>query len=387
MIAELASILALIVVAILWKYHQWRTSPLFRIPGPKCNFTFKEWVVGVFHIIQNEPFMQPQQRWWKESGPDTQMMHVTGVFGRHFIFVLDADGVKQVLSSKAGGKLPRFIKGLEFLKKVIGEGLVTIDGDEWQRHRKIMQPIFDNQVLKEALNSCLPDIMDRFVAAWKEKAGGELDLTSHCAALALDIIGKVAFSHDFQAVTSVEQWAKGAVRQVELNDPLIKSLYTSMMPSMLRMLFVNLRLGALERFYLRESFNAQVILDREFATVVDRSYARYIRRDKASTESKCLLDYLFDAQTASRAGSTSNSLTHKELQGEMKTLIFAGHETTATLCVWAIFSIIKHKEVEHLVVDDILKHSPKNARMTFESVEKMDYLDAFLKEVLRLHPP
>jgi len=164
----------------------------------------------------------------------------------------------------------------------------------------------------------------RFVAAWKEKAGGELDLTSHCAALALDIIGKVAFSHDFQAVTSVEQWAKGAVRQVELNDPLIKSLYTSMMPSMLRMLFVNLRLGALERFYLRESFNAQVILDREFATVVDRSYARYIRRDKASTESKCLLDYLFDAQTASRAGSTSNSLTHKELQGEMKTLIFAG---------------------------------------------------------------
>jgi cytochrome P450 len=39
------------------------------------------------------------------------------------------------------------------------------------------------------------------------------------------------------------------------------------------------------------------------------------------------------------------------------------------------------------VVDDILKHSPKNARMTFESVEKMDYLDAFLKEVLRLHPP
>lgn len=360
MIAELASILALAVVAILWKYHQWRTSHLFRIPGPKCNvsvgssgnclyyyrfvafimlikfhrlhpaflfasqFTFKEWVVGVFRIIQDEPFMQPQQRWWKESGPDTQMMHVTGVFGRHFIFVLDADGVKQVLSSKAGGKLPRFIKGLEFLKKVIGEGLVTIDGDEWQRHRKIMQPIFDNQVLKEALNSCLPDIMDRFVAAWKEKAGGELDLTSHCAALALDIIGKVAFSHDFQAITSVEQWAKGAVRQVELNDPLIKSLYTSMMPSMLRMLFVNLRLGTLERFYLRESFNAQVILDREFATVVDRSYARYIRRDKASTESKCLLDYLFDAQTTSRAGSTSNSLTHKELQGEMKTLIFAG---------------------------------------------------------------
>lgn len=268
--------------------------------------------------------MQPQQRWWKEAGTDTPMLHVTGIFGKHFIFVLDADGVKQVLSSKANGTRPRFIKGLDFLKRVIGEGLVTIDGDEWQRHRKIIQPLFDNQVLKEALYSCIPKLMDRFINAWKEKEGGEIDLTSHFAALALDIIGRVVFSHDFQAVKSVEQWSQGTVRQVELNDPIIQSLYTSMMPAMIRMFLANLRLGEMERFFAPKTYSAQVILDREFAAVVDRSYSRYICREKAFTEPKCLLDYLFDAQTVPRAGSTSNSLTHKELQGEMKTMIFAG---------------------------------------------------------------
>ncbi len=271
--------------------------------------------------------MQPFQRWWREAGHETRMLHFTGIFGRHAILVLDADGVKQILSSKAKGPRPRFLKGLgnDFGKKVIGNGLVTLNGDEWQRHRKIMQPLFDNQVLKEALNSCLPEFMDRFVGAWREKVGGEIDITSHFSALTLDIIGKVGFSHDFQSLNSVEQWSKGAVCQVELNDPLIRHLYSCMMPpSMARYLLANLPLGALERFLIPDSYNAQVILDREFASVVDRSFSRSVLRDRTSTEPKCLLDHLFDAQKESRTRSLRPSLTHKDLQGEMKTLIVAG---------------------------------------------------------------
>ena len=271
--------------------------------------------------------MQPFQRWWREAGSETRMLHFTGIFGRHIILVLDPDGVKQILSAKANGSRPRFLKGLgfDFGKKVIGNGLVTLNGDEWQRHRKIMQPLFDNQVLKEALNSCLPEMVNRFVGAWKEKAGGEIDITSHFSALSLDIIGKVGFSHDFQAVDSVEQWAKGKVHQVELNDPIIKSLYSSMMPpSIARLLLASLRLGALERFLTPDSYNAQVILDKAFADVVDRSYSRSVLRDHASTEPRCLLDHLIDAQTESRKSLMRPSLTHKELQGEMKTLIVAG---------------------------------------------------------------
>lgn len=64
-----------------------------------------------------------------------------------------------------------------------------------------------------------------------------------------------------------------------------------------------------------------------------------------------------------------------------------GHETTATLCVWAIYSLIKHNEVEQYVLKDIVDNTPDDGRLTFESLEKMDYLDAFLKEVLRLYPP
>ena len=271
--------------------------------------------------------MQPQQRWWKEAGTNTPMIHVTGIFGRHAIYLFDAEGVKQVLLAKANGASPRFLKGLglDFGRKIIGDGLVTINGDEWHRHRKIMQPLFDNQVLKEALYFCIPDLMDRFVGAWKVNDGREIDIASHFAALTLDIIGKVAFSQEFQAVKSVEQWSRGAIRQVGLNNPIIQSLYSSVKrPSISRLLLSSLNLGFLERFLAPDAYNTQVTLDQAFADVVDRSYYRSMHRDTGTTEPMSLLDHLVDAQTASRAGAMRPSLTHKELQGEMKTLIFAG---------------------------------------------------------------
>jgi hypothetical protein len=48
---------------------------------------------------------------------------------------------------------------------------------------------------------------------------------------------------------------------------------------------------------------------------------------------------------------------------------------------------MKYPGKQKLVLDDIMKHSPIDGRVTLESTEKMEYFDAFLKEVLRLFPP
>lgn len=261
-------------------------------------------------------------KWLIEAGPDTQMLHYSGIFGKHFICVLDADGVKQILTSKAGAS-PRFVKGLYYLKKVLGDGLVTIDGSKWHRHRKIIQPSFNNQVLKESLNSCIPDLMDRMIDAWKEGAGSDVDIASHFSALTLDIIGKVAFSHDFCSINGVEQWAKDETCEVELKDPLINGLYSVLMPSVARMILVNLRLSFLEKFLLPQIHKTQVLLNEAVEAVVKRAHTRYENREEASTKPKCLLDLLFEAEDTAQ-GSRERSLSHKELQEETKTFLVAG---------------------------------------------------------------
>jgi len=330
--------------------------------------------------------MQPQERWWKEAGPETKMLHYTGIFGKHFICVLDVDGVKQILTSNAGVPRPRFVKGLYYLKKVIGDGLVTIDGHKWHRHRRIIQPSFTNQALKEALNTCIPDLMDRMIDAWKEREGSDIDIASHFSALALDIIGKVAFSHDFRSMETVEQWAKDENCEVELKDPLINGLYSCLMPSLVRMLLINLRLSVLEKYLIPESHKTQVILNKAVESVVERAHSRYKHRKEASTKPKCLLELLFEAKDTDPA-SQNRSLSHKEMQEETKTFLVAGHETTSTLCVFSIYCLIQHPEKQRLVLEDIVMHAPKDGQITLESLENMNYFKAFLKEVLRLYPP
>lgn len=268
--------------------------------------------------------MAPQQRWLQEAGPQTRLLHYTVFFGRHFICVMDVDGVKQVLSHKDGVARPRFIKGLGYLGKLMGRGLVTIDGADWQRHRKIIEPSFHSQLLKEALSSCIPDYVDRMINAWKVQVGSEIDLPSHFAALSLDILGTVAFSHDFRSMDSVEQWAKDANYQVELNDPLVRSLYANMMPSKLKMLLIRSRLLSLEKIISPESHQSMVILNQAVDDVVKRARSRHDSQDETSSKAKCFLQLLFDAEL----GSPHGLLSHEELREETKTFLIAGKRPT-----------------------------------------------------------
>ncbi|KAL9191099.1 hypothetical protein ACHAXT_000805 [Thalassiosira profunda] len=383
MIAELCWILAALAAAVLYNYLRWRFHPLNRLPGPIRDYTFREWAVGIFPNLEREPFMQPHKRWWKEAGPDTQLLHYSGLFGKHFICVLDADGVKKILTSKTGVARPHYPKGLFYLRKVIGDGLVTLEGLTWHRHRRMIQPSFNNRVLKEALDACVPDLMDRIVSAWKERAGSDIDVASHFSAITLDIIGSVGFSHEFKSIELIEQWATDENCEVELKDPLITGLYSSLMPSFVRMVLVNLKLPWAERYLIPEARRTQAILNRAVERVVHNCYKN---REDPTKEPQCLMELLFDADD-SESGSRKKPLTHQELQEETKTFLVAGHETTSTLCVWSLYCLIQHPEIQKLVYQDIQKHWPKDGQITLAALEKMTYFDAFLSEVLRMYPP
>lgn len=124
MIAEIVCVIFVSSAYFAWRYLSWRFSRLWGIPGPIKDFTIKNWAVGVFMDVESEPFMQPQLRWWREAEKDsetkyeTRLLHYTQIFGKHFILVLDPDGVKQILTSRSAGERPLFEKGLPIIKKV-----------------------------------------------------------------------------------------------------------------------------------------------------------------------------------------------------------------------------------------------------------------------------
>jgi cytochrome P450 len=162
------------------------------------------------------------------------MLHYTHVMGASYLLILDKHIAKEILTAPAGKNDYRFGRDGRFLANKIGEGLVSLQGAQWMRHRQIIQPAFQTNAMKEALTASVPPLVSRIVEYWsmaidnKEGAPREINLASHLPALTLDVIGQVAFSHEFHAIESVKQWANnqniGDGKLDEVDDPFITAM-------------------------------------------------------------------------------------------------------------------------------------------------------------------
>ena len=374
---------ATIILGALIMWLSWRKSPLHKIPGPVKELSILAWMKGCFREIDGEAFMQPQERWWKEAGIATPFLHWTGICGMHFIMTLNADCVKQILTSKCDAD-PLYIKNYTVVKRFLGDGLVTANAATWQRHRRIMQPAFDNKFLEKSLSSVVPGLVDRLIQCWKIK-GNDIDVASHFSAITLDVIGKVAFSHDFQAINAVERWSSDINPSAKLHEPVIEALNKELRPNTFRMILARFNLHHFDDTIMLSTRENRKVVNDAVEAVVKKAQIRY-SQSRGSDEKKCLLDLLFAAEDG-HSGNGNRKLSFRELQDETKTILIAGHETTSSLCAFAVYCLTKYPHIQRLVSEEIITHAPADGPITLDMIEEMTYFDSFLKEVLRLYPP
>jgi cytochrome P450 len=128
-----------------------------------------------------------------------------------------------------------------------------------------------------------------------------------------------------------------------------------------------------------------------------KSWVRRFERDKAEAD-RFLYDDIARLRTASREGRTDvlsmlidardedgKGWSDVELRDEMMTLLVAGHETSATSLCWAFCHILRHPPVLARLraeLDDVVGHGPVGA----SHLPRLPYLDAVIKETLRLTP-
>ncbi len=75
-------------------------------------------------------------------------------------------------------------------------------------------------------------------------------------------------------------------------------------------------------------------------------------------------------------------MTDAELKDELMTLLFAGHETTATMLAWAFYEILKHPSV----LEKLRKELDSSVNFEALKIIKLPYLNAVCQEVLRKYP-
>ncbi len=249
-------------------------------------------------------------------------------------------------------------RGLERAKMLLGEGLLTSEGEFHLRQRRLAQPAFHRQRIA-AYGATMASYAARRRDQWR--AGQVIDAHQEMMALTLAIVGKTLFDAD------VEHEAR------EIGEALTTTFESFNFAFYLPFgeLLQRLPLPATLRFR-----KARARLD---ATI----YRLIGERRQSGVDHGDLLSMLLLAQDTEGDGGR---MTDLQLRDEAMTIFLAGHETTANALTWTWYLLSRHPEVEarfHAEVDAAL-----GGRMpTVDDMPRLPYTRMVLTESMRLYPP
>src|SRR3954471_13225102 len=280
-----------------------------------------------------------------ESGQDVVRYRM----GPRTIFFLNhPDHIKDLLVTSN----QKFVKSmvLQRSKKILGEGLLTSEGDFHLRQRRLAQPAFHRQRV-----AAYGTTMGTYAAARRDRwrAGATIDAHQEMMSLTLAIVGKTLFDAD------VEHEA------AEIGAALATTFQSFHSGFFLPFgeLLDRLPLPATLRFR-----KARARLDATIYRLIDERRAN-------GTDRGDLLSMLLLAQDTEGDGGGMSDL---QLRDEAMTLLLAGHETTANLLAWTWYLLAQHPDVERRLHDEI--DAVPSETLGADDLARLPYTRAVLAE-------
>jgi len=270
-------------------------------------------------------------------------------------FLNHPDLIKDVLVTNN----QNFMKGLvlQRAKRLLGEGLLTSEGEFHRRQRRLALPAFHRQRI-----ATYADVMTEYALRTSERwrDGDTLDMSHEMMRLTLAIVGKTLFDADVESDSGDVGNAMNVV--MELFDTLTMPFFEFLQ---------KLPLPQLRRFdSAREKLDGII-----YRLIEDRRRSGIDRGD--------LLSMLLLAQDEEGDGSR---MTDQQLRDELLTIFLAGHETTANALTWTWYLLSQHPEVENELHDE-LDEVLSGRTPAFEDVARLRYTEMVLAESMRLYPP
>ncbi|HEY1087041.1 MAG TPA: cytochrome P450, partial [Archangium sp.] len=311
-------------------------------------------LVGHLPHMRQEGMLPFLERTWRTHG---DVFAVEIPF--HSVFVAHPDGIKKILA----GNAKNYVKGRTYdsVRRVIGNGVLALEGDAWKSRRTLIQPAFHRSALGK-LTEAMVDSGARHFEALRAKHGTQsftLDAHRDMVALTLDVVINALFGRELIAEASnLSYEAMGEALELVGEEGNGFSL----------------------PHWVPTPHN------RRFARTmkeVEGSIYRVIAAGRKRTEPDgTLLSMLL----GSRDAETNQQLTDVEVRDEIFTMFVAGHETTALTLTWLFTLLDGRRDVIDAMKEEVDR--VLGARdPTFEDVPKLVYLRQVIDETLRLRGP
>ncbi|KIJ33556.1 hypothetical protein M422DRAFT_264483 [Sphaerobolus stellatus SS14] len=378
--------------SVLALYGVWRAiyrvclvpwlSPLRNIPGPEKTSFFWGNMQQIFKADPGELHGQ----WVKQYG---HTLAYTGILGRRRLMTLDPKALSYVLNHSTQWQKPEEVRNS--LAELLGKGVLFEEGEVHKRQRRIMNPSFAISHLRE-LTSIFHEKSQQLRNIWQKKLteeGGAIttDVVSWLGQATLDIIGLAGFDYEFNALN-----AEGQNNELNLAFKTVTRQGQRFSMFQIAQAFFPL-LKLIPTKQSRSIANATAVMDRLGRQLINKKKQAILAEAAARGKSEAgvgknlvttrdLLSRLMVANMANDLPE-SQKLSDDDVLAQIPTFLLAGHETTATATTWCLYALSRGQEIQRKLREELLRLDTDNPSM--DEINSLPYLDAVIKETMRLH--
>jgi len=249
-------------------------------------------------------------------------------------------------------------RGFQVLRSFLAGGLLTAEGSEWLKQRRIAQPAFHRARIAgfgETMARAADEMLDR----WDASGAETLDVTAEMMRLTLRIVGETLLGSDVSSdADRVGRAVAVALRMA--NDSITRLVEPPRFLPIRR----NRQLGEALR------------------TLDEVVYGMIARRRRSGADTGDLLSMLMHA----RDEETGDGMDDRQLRDEVMTIFLAGHETTAVALGWTWYLLSTHPAAARRLIEEV-DTVVGSRRPTSDDLPRLRYTEQVIKESMRLYPP
>ncbi|MEQ9667759.1 cytochrome P450 [Coleofasciculus sp. G2-EDA-02] len=274
-----------------------------------------------------------------------------------FVYLSNPQAIKEIFT--ADPELFESGRGNRVLRYLLGDNsLILLDGEPHQRQRRLLMPPFHGDRLRE-YSQLICDITETVTAEWT--VGQPLIIRTYTQEITLRVILQAVFGlHKGERYTQLRH----------LLSTLLASFDSPLSSTMLFFPWLRQDWGSWSpwgRFLGLKQQIKQLIFDeiRE-------------RREQGDGSGTDILTLLLSARD-----EAGEPMTDEELHDQLMTLLIAGHETTASALVWALYWIHYLPDVRQKLLEELETLDAGSDPM---AISRLPYLTAVCQETLRIYP-
>lgn len=244
---------------------------------------------------------------------------------------------------------------IEASRRLLGDGLLTSEGEIHRRQRRLLQPIFHRERV-EAHAAAMVELAERAAGEWRD--GERLDMHREMGRLTLAIVARTLFGAD---VSAADARAIGEALTEVLAQ--FDRVFSPFLPITER-----LPVPSTRRFN-----RAKGVFDSTIRRMIEE-------RRQSGVEGTDVLSLLL------RARDEGAGMSDEQVRDEAITLFLAGHETTSNALTWTWYLLSKHPEAEARLHDELDRELAGRAPAVAD-LPRLRFTEMVLSESMRLYPP